>query len=52
VLTVLSKEGVEPLAKDVGVWPRETEPETSGGIAAATAVRSFEVEERLRRRRS
>ena len=46
VPTVLSKEGAEPMARDVGVWPRDTEPETSGSIAAATATEYFEKLER------
>jgi hypothetical protein len=49
VPTMLSKEGAEPMAKDGGVWPRETEPETSGSIAAATAVEYFVKLERENR---
>jgi hypothetical protein len=52
VPTVLSKDGAEPMGKDVGVWPRDMEPETSGSIAAATAAEHFEKLERKNRHRA
>ncbi len=49
VPTVLWKDGAEPMGKDVGVWRRDMDPETSGSIAAATAAEYFEKLERNRR---
>ena len=45
---MLLKDGAEPMGRDVAVWPRDMEPETSGSIAAATATEYFEKLERNR----